>query len=178
MLTSLPAVATSGRSVRSVRQAIIVALAALVTVVAIASFASSARADGVGLPYHASRLASCWVGSIQSRPPSDMRSWSGGMENVHWTSDQYRQNRYGNWYVYDGSKPRLHAAANSYGLRSITAGSIWLAPTNFGADNGLWYQNLPSGNYAVLQTYYWDYSGKSHTEWQSINSSGNSTCRF
>jgi hypothetical protein len=157
------------------------AFVALVVVVAVAATLAPAtpalaHTTGDGVPSHNTRVASCLAGgNIQARPPQNMVSWYGNMENVYWTPQLFKQNSSGGW-DHVASASWLHANANRYRLYNSVSSATWLTPNNAGADNGLWFQGLGRGTYAVKQWYYWQSAGRFHEEWQPIGTSSYYTC--
>jgi hypothetical protein len=168
------------------------AAVAVVAVTAVLAPAGPALAhSGYGVPGHVTRYAGCFSGTsagryIQARPPLQLYSWFGGIENVYWTARLFQySSRYGWLQVglpgpngvvvgtrdqVSGGEVWLHAAADRYGLHNINPSGIWLRPNNFGADNGLFFglvQNLyPGVYYAIKEYYYWASNDTYHNEWQ------------
>lgn len=143
--------------------------------------AGAARAHGTSVPYHLPVQAACaypGVNEVHSRPPADMRSWYGGMENVRWSSDLFRWNGT-SWALYNGSKPWLYSAANRNGLQSTDGYAIWYhSVTRFSADQGFVYRSLRRGYYAVREHLRWVDVGVTHSQWSTFLITNQDICRI
>ena len=109
--------------------------------------------------------ADCLPGRIQSRPPRFATSYSGGTEELLWSSDLYRYTSAG-WQLFDGSKPWLKAVVNAKGILPVF-GYNWFAPN--GAPQIFFpYNNLAPAWYAVKEFYKFQ-NGVVRTQWSYFN---------
>lgn len=122
-----------------------------------------------GVPHHVASNVQCFTGTqgrtVRAFAASTMRSVTGAIEAVQWSSDLWYWTG-SVWAPYDDSAGWLDAAANGNGLLGSN-GVIWYG---IGArqQNSWRYAGLPAGSYAIKQFYRWTYNGLQHPEWSGV----------
>jgi hypothetical protein len=146
---------------------------------AVATVAPGQALAATVAPYHVASNVQCFNGAqgrtVVAFAPSTMRSVTGSIEVVQWSSDLYRWTGTA-WALYDSRAGWLNAAANGNGLLSSN-GAIWNNASTGRQQNSWTYAYLPAGHYAIRQFFYWNYNGTQAAEWSgTYNNTSSGYC--